>query len=44
MSEGRPLAQGMFLELLFNHKKSELRDGVVVEQSAATAGNMKNGK
>lgn len=44
MSEDRLLAQGMFIELLFSHKKSELLDGVVVEQLAATAGNMKNGK
>jgi integrase len=32
MSEDRLLAQGMFLELLFSHKKPELLDGVVVEQ------------
>jgi integrase len=32
MSEDRLLAQGMFLELLFSHKKPEPPDGVVVEQ------------
>jgi integrase len=32
MSEDRLLAQGMFLELLFSHKKPELLDGVVLRQ------------
>ena len=32
MSEDRLLAQGMFLELLFSHKKPELLDGVVLQQ------------
>ncbi len=32
MSEDRLLAQGMFLELLFSHKRPELLDGVVVQQ------------
>ena len=32
MSEDRLLAQGMFLELLFSHKKPELPDGVVLRQ------------
>jgi hypothetical protein len=32
MSEDRLLAQGMFLELLFSHKKPELLDGVMVAQ------------
>jgi hypothetical protein len=32
MSEDRLLAQGMFLELLFRHKKPELLDGVVQQQ------------
>jgi integrase len=37
MSEDRLLAQGTFLELLFSHKRSELLDGVVVEQLETTA-------
>jgi integrase len=32
MSEDRLLAQGMFLELLFSHKRPEPLDGVAVEQ------------
>ena len=32
MSEDRLLAQGMFLELLFSHKKPDLLDGAVVVQ------------
>jgi integrase len=32
MSEDRLLAQGMFLELLFSHKKPKLLGGVVLQQ------------
>jgi hypothetical protein len=37
MSKDRLLAQGMFLELLCSHKRSELLDGVVVEQLETSA-------
>jgi integrase len=40
MSEDRLLAQGMFLELLFSHKKPELPNGIVIQQMARTAGKL----
>ena len=42
MSEDRLKAQGMFLELLFSHRRAELIGSGLVEHGAATAGNMKN--
>ena len=40
MSEDRLKAQGMFLELLFSHRKPELPNGVVMMQETATAGKL----